>query len=220
MGLRAVEPLTGPLDSDSELTRLHAQRAWEGVVYGRHGFKGGQGFPSAEHEAAAVPTCARSLLVRGRAGRAGCGARAPAGLARERADMSEDELAALLRQVERAGLFTHSALGRGHLRQRELESFVYGLIDVLTARGLIAEGELSAAVEAVREQMDNSGEVPEPGVVLRVDTPEAADMPPGRGRLRRAYARLQGGLLPARLRARLRRGSSAACCGGTWAART
>ena len=92
--------------------------------------------------------------------------------------MSEDELAALLRQVERAGLFTHSALGRGHLRQRELESFVYGRIDVLTARGLIAEGELSAAVEAVREQMDNSGEVPEPGVVLRVDTPEAADIPP------------------------------------------
>ena len=92
--------------------------------------------------------------------------------------MSEDELAALLRQVERAGLFTHSALGRGHLRQRELESFVYGLIDVLTARGLIEEGELSAAVEAVREQMDSGGEVPEPGVVLRVDAPEAADMPP------------------------------------------
>jgi hypothetical protein len=54
MGLRAVEPLTGPLDSGSQRTRLHAQRAWEGVVYGRHGFKGGQGFPSAEHEAAAV----------------------------------------------------------------------------------------------------------------------------------------------------------------------
>ena len=92
--------------------------------------------------------------------------------------MSENELDALLRQVERAGLFTHSALGRGHLRQRELESFVYGLIDVLMARGAIEEGELAAAVEAVREQMDNSDEVPEPGVVLRVDKPEAADVPP------------------------------------------
>ena len=92
--------------------------------------------------------------------------------------MSESELDALLRQVERAGLFTHSALGRGHLRQRELESFVYGLIDALMARGAIEEGELAAAVEAVREQMDNSDEVPEPGVVLRVDKPEAADVPP------------------------------------------
>ena len=46
------------------------------------------------------------------------------------------------------------------------------------ARGAIEEGELAAAVEAVREQMDTSDEVPEPGVVLRVDKPEAADMPP------------------------------------------
>ncbi|MDP9135429.1 MAG: hypothetical protein M3N56_11460 [Actinomycetota bacterium] len=54
MGLRAIGPLTEPLASESQETRLHAQRAWEGVVYGRHGFVGGQGFPSAEAEAAAV----------------------------------------------------------------------------------------------------------------------------------------------------------------------
>lgn len=54
MGLRAVEPLTGPLGSDDEMTRLHAQRAWEGVIYGRHGFAPGQGFPSAEAEQGAV----------------------------------------------------------------------------------------------------------------------------------------------------------------------
>jgi hypothetical protein len=92
--------------------------------------------------------------------------------------MSDDELAALLRQVERAGLFTHSALGRGHLRQRELESFVYGLIDVLMTRGVIGEEELAAAVQGVREEMDSSAEIPEPGVVLRIDEPEAAVAPP------------------------------------------
>lgn len=54
MGLRAVEPLMTPLASESQETRMHAQRAWEGVVYGRHGFVGGQGFPSGEAEAAAV----------------------------------------------------------------------------------------------------------------------------------------------------------------------
>jgi hypothetical protein len=42
MGLRAVEPLTGPLLSDSQETRLHAQRAWEAIVYARHDFVGGQ----------------------------------------------------------------------------------------------------------------------------------------------------------------------------------
>ena len=93
--------------------------------------------------------------------------------------MSREDVAALLRQVERAGLFTHSALGRGHLRQRELESFVYGLIDVLLAHGVIEEDELRRAVQAVRDEMDASGEPPEPGVVLRVDEANVADTVPG-----------------------------------------
>jgi len=92
--------------------------------------------------------------------------------------MSGEDLASLLRQVERAGLFTHSALGRGHIRQRELESFVYGLIDVLLARGALSEEELATAVQAVRDEIDARGETPEPGVVLRIDEPEAAEAPP------------------------------------------
>jgi hypothetical protein len=54
MGLRAVEPLTGPLLSGDQDTRLRAQRAWEGIVYARHGFVGGQGFPDDAAEQAAV----------------------------------------------------------------------------------------------------------------------------------------------------------------------
>jgi hypothetical protein len=53
MGLRAVEPLTIPLLSDDQDTRLHAQRAWEGIVYARHGFVSGQGFPDDDAEEAA-----------------------------------------------------------------------------------------------------------------------------------------------------------------------
>jgi hypothetical protein len=54
MGLRAVEPLATPLLSDDQDTRLHAQRAWEGIVYARHGFVSGQGFPDDDAEAAAI----------------------------------------------------------------------------------------------------------------------------------------------------------------------
>lgn len=54
IGLRAVEPLTTPLLADEQDTRLHAQRAWEGIVYARHGFVSGQGFPDDAAEAAAV----------------------------------------------------------------------------------------------------------------------------------------------------------------------
>jgi hypothetical protein len=53
MGLRAVPPLLDLMLSENEDTRLHAQRALELVVYRRHGFEPGQGFPTAEDEQAA-----------------------------------------------------------------------------------------------------------------------------------------------------------------------
>jgi hypothetical protein len=54
LGLRAVAPLAGPLLSDSQESRVHAQRAWEAIVYARHGFRAGQGFPDADAEREAV----------------------------------------------------------------------------------------------------------------------------------------------------------------------
>jgi hypothetical protein len=53
IGLPAVPALLDLLDADSEETRLHAQRALEMVVYRRHGFVSGRGFPSPEAEQAA-----------------------------------------------------------------------------------------------------------------------------------------------------------------------
>jgi Fe-S-cluster containining protein len=88
-----------------------------------------------------------------------------------------DDFARLQRQLERGSLFTHSALGRSDLRARETESFLYGLIDVLIARGAIDETELAAAVDSVRVELEAAGDTPEPGVGLRVDEPEAAAAP-------------------------------------------
>jgi HEAT repeat protein len=53
MGDRAVPPLLDLLLSDSDETRLHAQRALELIVYRRHGFEPGRGFPSPAAEQAA-----------------------------------------------------------------------------------------------------------------------------------------------------------------------
>jgi len=53
MGDRAVPPLLDLLLAESEETRLHAQRALELIVYRRHGFEPGRGFPSPEAEQAA-----------------------------------------------------------------------------------------------------------------------------------------------------------------------
>jgi HEAT repeat protein len=46
MGLDAVSPLLDLLMDDDEMTRLHAQRALEGIVNRMHGFQSGRGFPT------------------------------------------------------------------------------------------------------------------------------------------------------------------------------
>lgn len=52
IGEPALPALLEPLGAQSELTRLHAQRALEGVIYQRHGFRAGQGFPAGGEDAA------------------------------------------------------------------------------------------------------------------------------------------------------------------------
>lgn len=50
MGLPAVGPLLDVLMAPDSMTRLHAQRALEGIVYRRFGFVPGRGFPNARAE--------------------------------------------------------------------------------------------------------------------------------------------------------------------------
>jgi Fe-S-cluster containining protein len=92
----------------------------------------------------------------------------------ERIDTSAGELA---RQTERAQLFMHTALGRNAIRLHEVESFAFGVLDVLLSKGLVSNEEISAAVQRVRDETSARGEALGVGVALRVDegtTPEDA----------------------------------------------
>jgi hypothetical protein len=53
IGDAAVPALLEPLASESETTRLHAQRALEAIVQRRHGFRAGLGWPEPGGEEAA-----------------------------------------------------------------------------------------------------------------------------------------------------------------------
>ncbi len=72
-------------------------------------------------------------------------------------------------QVERGSLFTHSALSRQSARLNEIESFLYGIIDVLTQKGHMPPEVLKHAVEDVRKEMVEKGEMSNPGLALRMD---------------------------------------------------
>ena len=82
----------------------------------------------------------------------------------------------LQRQVERASLFTHTALVESSLRTTELQAFVHGLADVLLDKGVVGRDELAASVERVRAELQQRGESTSAAAVVRVD-PESARTP-------------------------------------------
>jgi Fe-S-cluster containining protein len=82
-------------------------------------------------------------------------------------------LAELERQLERANIFGHSALGESFLRLGELEALVHGLTDALLAKGVVAEADISAAVANVRRQLTERGELNGARTMVRVDQPVA-----------------------------------------------
>jgi Fe-S-cluster containining protein len=79
----------------------------------------------------------------------------------------------LQRQVERASLFTHTALGEGFARTAEGQAFLYGLADVLLAKGYVSEEELGAAVVNARSELTRRGELSGPGTMVRIDEEES-----------------------------------------------
>jgi len=80
------------------------------------------------------------------------------------------------RQVERGSLFMHTALSETAERVTEVETFLYGLIDVLVANKTINQDALRQAVAAVRGELDQRGETVSPAVALRVDTETPTDV--------------------------------------------
>src|SRR3954449_3575159 len=86
-----------------------------------------------------------------------------------------DRLDELERQVERGGLFTHTALTGQAARANETEALVNGLVDLLIEGGMINADRLREAVEAVRDEAAAAGELVSAGVLLRVDGEDAPD---------------------------------------------
>ena len=79
----------------------------------------------------------------------------------------------LERQIIRDTLFTHTAIAQNSLRLFEAEPHLYGLIDVLTAKGLLSADELTSAVDEVRKETAKSGFIPSPAVSMRIDNDQS-----------------------------------------------
>ena len=74
--------------------------------------------------------------------------------------------------VVRGNLFTHSAIGRNSERINEIESFLYGLIDLMIEKGELKKEKLIDAAKEVRKEMFEKGELAHAGIGIRVDKPE------------------------------------------------
>src|ERR1051325_8234248 len=95
-------------------------------------------------------------------------------------NLKEQQFSAVMqleRQVERGSLFTHTVLGKNTLRLSEMESFAYGLIDVLLEKGVVSEEEIGKAAQNVRQELLDNGEAINTGVALRVDADEVSEQP-------------------------------------------
>jgi Fe-S-cluster containining protein len=82
-----------------------------------------------------------------------------------------DPIARIERQLERASLFTHTALSKNAEEGYEVASLSFGLVDLLVQKGLITRDEVLESAHAVREEMHAQGETTGPGIALRVDAP-------------------------------------------------
>lgn len=69
----------------------------------------------------------------------------------------------------------HSALGESFTRLGETEIFLHSLLDLLLAKGIVNEDELSATTLNVRQELVDRGELSGPGIAVRVE--ESADTP-------------------------------------------
>jgi Fe-S-cluster containining protein len=75
----------------------------------------------------------------------------------------------LERQVERGSLFTHTLLTNQIIRLNESDSFLFGLIDYLSRKGLVNMNELQPVVELVRKEIVEKKEYATLGVAIRIE---------------------------------------------------
>jgi Fe-S-cluster containining protein len=92
-------------------------------------------------------------------------------------DDARDDLARLERQVERGSFYTHSLVSQIADRLNELEPFLYGLIDALVARGVVAQDDIIAAGAQTRDELAEHDEHMNPGLAIRVDDESTEPVP-------------------------------------------
>jgi Fe-S-cluster containining protein len=80
-----------------------------------------------------------------------------------------DAILRLERQVERGCLFNHTVLSGNSDRINEIESFLYGIIDLLVDKGIVTAQDISKASENVSFDMKEKGEIHYPDIAFRVD---------------------------------------------------
>lgn len=90
----------------------------------------------------------------------------------------EDCISEVEKQIENGHLFLHTVLSKYAVHQNEMESFLYGMVDLLIEKGLLSQEELQAKVAQVRAEIIQKGEAIHPGVALRKEKPDHAKDPP------------------------------------------
>ena len=75
----------------------------------------------------------------------------------------------LNRQIERGNLFAHTSSSIHATRMNEIESFLYGTIDLLIQEGVLSEKTIQERVKQLQEEMQLRNETINAGVALRID---------------------------------------------------
>lgn len=78
----------------------------------------------------------------------------------------------LNRQIERGNLFAHTNSSVHATRMNEIESFLYGTIDLLIQEGVLSEKNIQERVKQLQEEMQLKNETVHAGVALRIDPKE------------------------------------------------
>lgn len=88
-----------------------------------------------------------------------------------------DDIAELHRQIEAGALFNHTTFSHlaGHIN--EIESFLYGLIDLLILKKISDQSEIVQLANKASEQLVEWGQIATAGVAMRFD---GAEQPPAK----------------------------------------
>ena len=90
----------------------------------------------------------------------------------------QDKTQELETQMERAGVFTHQELATLSAQLHDTATFVYGLIDYLTEKGMVVPDELKSVIASVKSEMEERNVQHKPQIFIRDDSKTGAEYTP------------------------------------------